>query len=84
MSKNYNAPCWDLIYIAGRDFGYQFLSEIISEGNDISLYMLEEAIYNHLIENPNLSYYIILCEKVSKQAAKRVFDNFKPNIFLGS
>ena len=84
MSKNYNAPCWDLIYIAGRDFGYQFLSEIISEGNDISLLMLEEAIYNHLIESPNFSYYTILCEKVSKQAAKRVFDKFTPNVFLGS
>lgn len=84
MNKNYNAPCWDLVYIAGRDFGYKYLGEIISENHDVSLYMLEEAIYQHLIEIPNLSYYTIMCEKVSKKAAKRVFDNFKPNVFLTS
>ncbi len=65
------------IYWEGREFGYKYISQIISNEEDISLQDLEEAIYNHLIAHTKWSNYTIICSNEAKKAANRVFENFR-------
>lgn len=62
------------IYLAAKDFAWEYAKQVLEDGGDLRLDDLVEQIYTHLTTQTSYRSYTVICMDKAEQAAKRVFD----------